>query len=47
MRSDGPLKPDEANILENLATTLELGAEITEPLQAAMDLLHADVLAGS
>ncbi|MEB3270287.1 MAG: tellurite resistance TerB family protein [Synechococcus sp.] len=47
MRSDGPLKPDEANILENLATTLELGAEITEPLQAAMDLLHADVLAGA
>lgn len=47
MRSDGPLQPDEQNILVNLAATLGLGEEITAPVQAAMDLLHADVLAGS
>jgi tellurite resistance protein len=47
MRSDGPLQPDEQNILVNLAATLGLAEEITAPVQAAMDLLHADVLAGS
>lgn len=47
MRSDGPLQPDECNILTNLATTLQLADEITTPVQAVMDLLHADVLAAS
>ena len=46
MRSDGPLQPDESNILIHLATTLALTDEITAPVQAVMDLLHADVLAG-
>ena len=44
MRSDGPLQPDERNILTNLATTLELSDDDTAPVLAAMDLLHADVL---
>jgi tellurite resistance protein len=47
MRSDGPLQPDELNILSNLATTLELGPELTAQVQAVMDLLHADVLVAS
>lgn len=46
MRSDGPLQPDERNILTNLATTLELSEADTTPVLAAMDLLHADVLEG-
>ena len=44
MRSDGPLQPDELNILTNLATTLELAPELTSEVQSVMDLLHADVL---
>lgn len=46
MRSDGPLQPDERNILTNLAITLELSDDDTAPVLAAMDLLHADVLEG-
>lgn len=46
MRSDGPLQPDERNILTNLAATLALSDDDTAPLLAAMDLLHADVLEG-
>jgi len=46
MRSDGPLQPDERNILTNLAITLELSDEDIAPVLAAMDLLHADVLEG-
>lgn len=45
MRSDGPLQPDEHNILDNLATTLELAPELTAAVHSVMDLLHADVLA--
>ncbi|MEB3167940.1 MAG: tellurite resistance TerB family protein [Synechococcaceae cyanobacterium] len=44
MRSDGPLQPDELNILSNLAATLELSPELTAEVQSVMDLLHADVL---
>ena len=44
MRSDGPLEPDEQNILSNLATTLGLTAEETERVLAVMDVLHADVM---
>jgi len=44
MRSDGPLQDDERNILANLAGTLELDGSLTERVQEAMDLLHADVL---
>jgi hypothetical protein len=44
MRSDGPLQADEANILTNLATTMELSEADTSPILTAMDLLHADVL---
>jgi hypothetical protein len=44
MRSDGPLEPDERNILSNLATTLGLTTEETERVLFVMDLLHADVM---
>jgi len=44
MRSDGPLEPDERNILANLAITLELPGEVTSQVLSVMDLLHADVL---
>jgi tellurite resistance protein len=44
MRSDGPLQADERNILTNLAGTLALEPALTERVQEAMDLLHADVL---
>jgi len=44
MRSDGPLQADERNILANLAATLALEADVTERVEQAMDLLHADVL---
>jgi tellurite resistance protein len=43
MRSDGPLEPDERNILRNLASCLELTESDTAPVQAVMDLLHADL----
>lgn len=44
MRSDGPLEPDEQNILVNLATTLGLSEEETERVRTVMDVLHADVM---
>lgn len=44
MRSDGPLEPDEQNILSNLAITLGLTAEETERVLSVMDVLHADVM---
>lgn len=44
MRSDGPLEPDERNILINLATTLGLSPENTENVLTVMDVLHADVM---
>jgi hypothetical protein len=44
MRSDGPLEPDERNILGNLATTLGLLATETEQVLTVMDVLHADVM---
>lgn len=43
MRSDGPLEPDERNILRNLAGTLGLAEADTAPVQRVMDLLHADL----
>ncbi len=43
MRSDGPLEPDEHNILRNLAGTLGLAEADTAPVQSVMDLLHADL----
>lgn len=45
MRSDGPLEPDERNILANLALTLDLPAEQSRLVEQVMDLLHADLLA--
>lgn len=44
MRSDGPLQDDERNILTNLGITLGLSDTDTQPVLAAMDLLHADVI---
>jgi len=44
MRSDGPLEPDERNILSNLATTLGLAEDDTARVLSVMDLLHADVM---
>lgn len=44
MRSDGPLQPDERNILNNLAATLELSGDDTERVLSVMDVLHADVV---
>lgn len=46
MRSDGPLAEDEKNILNNLATTLELPEEDTQRVLSVMDVLHADVISG-
>ena len=44
MRSDGPLEPDERNILGNLATTLDLAPEETEQVLRVMNVLHADIM---
>jgi uncharacterized tellurite resistance protein B-like protein len=44
MRSDGPLEPDERNILSNLATTLGLSPDDTEQVLNVMDVLHADII---
>lgn len=44
MRSDGPLQPDEHNILSNLAITLGLSEGETDKVLAVMDVLHADVV---
>ena len=44
MRSDGPLQEQERQILSDLATTLELAPEDTEPVLAVMDVLHASLL---
>ena len=44
MRSDGPLEPDERNILSNLATTLGLAEDDTARVLSVMDVLHADVM---
>jgi tellurite resistance protein len=43
MRSDGPLLDDECNILDNLASVLELDQELTVEVRCVMDLLHADL----
>ncbi len=45
MRSDGPLLPDEQNILTNLASTLDLPEAETRMVLSVMDVLHADVIA--
>lgn len=44
MRSDGPLEPDELNILTSLACALGLDDAETGKVQAVMDMLHADLL---
>ena len=44
MRSDGPLLERERQILADLATTLDLAPEVTEPVLAVMDVLHASLL---
>jgi len=43
MRSDGPLLDDECNILDHLASVLELDQELTVEVRCVMDLLHADL----
>lgn len=43
MRSDGPLQPDECNILRNLAEVLELDPDLTAAVGRVMDVLHADL----
>jgi hypothetical protein len=45
MRSDGPLQPDECNILANLAEVLELDSELTAAVNRVMEVLHADLQA--
>jgi hypothetical protein len=44
MRSDGPLQPDERNILATLAITLELPPTDSDTILEVMDLLHAPLL---
>ena len=43
MRSDGPLEPDECNILANLAEVLALDGGLTADVGRVMDVLHADL----
>jgi tellurite resistance protein len=43
MRSDGHLQDDEQNILDNLATVLELDGLLTAQILTVMNLLHADI----
>jgi tellurite resistance protein len=43
MRSDGHLQADERNILDNLATVLELDAALADQILSVMNLLHADI----
>ena len=43
MRSDGPLQPDECNILANLADVLELDNAFTLTVCKVMDVLHSDL----
>jgi tellurite resistance protein len=43
MRSDGHLQADEQNILDNLATVLELDAALADQILSVMNLLHADI----
>jgi uncharacterized tellurite resistance protein B-like protein len=47
MRSDGPLAEREQAILRQLAESLHLTPEQTEPVLQVMDVLHADVLGES
>ncbi|MBM5823849.1 MAG: Tellurite resistance protein TerB [Cyanobacteria bacterium M_surface_10_m2_119] len=44
MRSDGPLQPDERNILSTLADTLELSTADTQAMLGLMEVLHAPVV---
>jgi tellurite resistance protein len=44
MRSDGPLEPDELNILTSLACALGLEEAETAKVQEVMNMLHADLL---
>ena len=44
MRSDGPLEPDEHNILTSLAYTFKLEEQETKIVQKVMDVLHASLL---
>ena len=44
MRSDGPLEPDEQNILTSLAYTFKLEELETEIVHKVMDVLHAYLL---
>jgi tellurite resistance protein len=44
MRSDGPLEPDERNILSSLAYAFKLEELETSIVQTAMDVLHASLL---
>ena len=44
MRSDGPLEPDERNILASLAYAFQLEELETSIVQTAMDVLHASLL---
>lgn len=44
MRSDGPLEPDERNILTSLAYTFKLEELETDIVHTVMDVLHASLL---
>ncbi len=44
MRSDGPLEPDERNILTSLAYTFKLEVLETDIVHTVMDVLHASLL---
>jgi tellurite resistance protein len=43
MRSDGPLQPDECNILANLAEVLAIDPALTHTVGHVMEMLHADL----
>ena len=44
MRSDGTYQEDETNILDNLASVLELDDAFTFEVMRVMDVLHSDLL---
>jgi len=45
MRSDGTYQEDEVNILDNLASVLELDDAFTLEVVRVMNVLHSDLLA--
>lgn len=43
MRSDGPLQSDERNILDNLASVLDLDSAVIVMIHQVMDILHSPI----